>query len=265
MSRARISTADKTLVLKEIDKNKTQSEVDKQYGISQSCVSRIVRQNDVENCGKTGRKRKRTCNYEDIDEALWQWFKKVRARELPINGPMLVVKAQNLADDFGLNNVTITRSWIQRWQKRHDLVFKRLTEKSSCDDSESEESSDDESADKDAGEEEAPSHNEIFQDAPSDKEQRRDIKGPSDQPARSDGIAKKEEVDQADDAAGQRKNRTTTTVSDEEVLWALETIRRFLIKNGAGLEEFHKVESMIMSTITERVSKQSKLGGLTKI
>lgn len=89
-----LSIADKLLVLREFENKKTQNEIAKQFGISQTCVSNILKQKEIiHNDTKTGqnlsRKRKRAGNYEDVDEALFRWFKQARTRNIPMNGPLL--------------------------------------------------------------------------------------------------------------------------------------------------------------------------------
>ena len=43
-------------------------------------------------------KRKRSGKDEDVEKALFDWFKFTRQRNAPVNGPILMEKANNIAD-----------------------------------------------------------------------------------------------------------------------------------------------------------------------
>ena len=44
------------------------------------------------------RKRHRSSNYDDVEQALFQWFRKARAPHLTVSGPILLAKGLDLAE-----------------------------------------------------------------------------------------------------------------------------------------------------------------------
>ena len=70
------------------------------------------------------RKRQRTCDLEQVDEALYRWFSIARANKFVITGPILARKAENFAAEFGNTEWRCSDGWLDRWKKRHDIVYK---------------------------------------------------------------------------------------------------------------------------------------------
>ena len=66
------------------------------------------------------KKRIRKIEKQPIDEALHLWFKQMRSSNVPINGPLLLNKANHFAEQFEVDPVD--RSWIDRWKSRHAIV-----------------------------------------------------------------------------------------------------------------------------------------------
>lgn len=59
--------------------------------------------------------------YTDIDEQLWQWFLKVRAKNLPVSGRMLQDQAFLLAEQLGHAGFSASNGWLRSFQQRHGL------------------------------------------------------------------------------------------------------------------------------------------------
>ena len=130
-----LNLSEKVLVLKELENKNTQAAIAKKFGISQAQVCSIAKKKDIilqnhKHGENLFRKRKRKASHEDIDEALFRWFKQARSRNAPINGPILKEKACNLAKELEINDFQISDSWIQRWRERRGIVLKNSMEKS---------------------------------------------------------------------------------------------------------------------------------------
>ena len=78
----------------------------------------------------TKQKRLRGTQFEDVEEALLTWFKIQRSNNVPINGPLLVEKAQQFASSLGHESKPDS-SWIQRFRLRHNIVFGKISSESS--------------------------------------------------------------------------------------------------------------------------------------
>ena len=54
-----------------------------------------------------------------------RWFTQARSRQLPMNGPLLKAKANQLAKEIGLTEFNAPNGWLERWKERHNITFKR--------------------------------------------------------------------------------------------------------------------------------------------
>jgi len=58
-------------------------------------------------------KRLRTAQHKDLEEAVW--FKQQRLLNVPISGPILQAKTDQLAEKMKIENFKCSASWIQRF------------------------------------------------------------------------------------------------------------------------------------------------------
>ncbi|GBM23163.1 hypothetical protein AVEN_147080-1 [Araneus ventricosus] len=59
--------------------------------------------------------------YVDINEAVLEWFKTVRAKKIPVSGPMIQHKAKELADALGIENFSASDGWLERFRIRNNI------------------------------------------------------------------------------------------------------------------------------------------------
>lgn len=71
------------------------------------------------------RKRKRESPHEEVGDALVLWFQQMLAKNVPINGPLMLEKAKQLALELGHEDFDPDRNWLDRLKKRHNI--KKLT------------------------------------------------------------------------------------------------------------------------------------------
>jgi hypothetical protein len=55
----------------------------------------------------------RTAQHTDVEDALFQWFKNVRYLNIPISGPTLAAKADDLAIRLGHTDFTANHNWVK--------------------------------------------------------------------------------------------------------------------------------------------------------
>ena len=109
----------------------SQTEIAKKFGISQAQVSKLLKNQDSfrkdwqANSNAT-QKRKRSGKDADVEHALAEWFTEKRARNVPISGPVLREKAEELAENMGNVNFKATNGWFCRWKNRSQISFKRV-------------------------------------------------------------------------------------------------------------------------------------------
>lgn len=125
-----LSLVQRVEVIRLLDQNETQVSLADKFKVGQAVISRIKRDkekilNDWQKNFNPDRKRKRTGQAGDVDEALLQWFSQARSRQIPVNGPLLKEKATKLATELGLLNFTPSNGWLERWKDRYNITFKK--------------------------------------------------------------------------------------------------------------------------------------------
>ncbi|GBM57901.1 Tigger transposable element-derived protein 4 [Araneus ventricosus] len=73
-----------------------------------------------------GVKRMRHKKYGDINEAVLEWFKTVRAKKIPVSGPMIQHKAKELAYPLGIENFSARNLWLDRFRIRNNITCRSL-------------------------------------------------------------------------------------------------------------------------------------------
>ena len=70
-------------------------------------------------------KRKRHGKDKDIEQALLHFYNWAKAKNIPMNEPMLMEKANQISEEAGAE-FHATDGWFARWKKRNGLVFVTL-------------------------------------------------------------------------------------------------------------------------------------------
>lgn len=67
--------------------------------------------------------------HEKLDQSLLKWFTQQRSSGVTINGPILKSKAEELGNKLGDdgNEFTCSRSWIERFKKRHNIASGKIS------------------------------------------------------------------------------------------------------------------------------------------
>ena len=60
---------------------------------------------------------------EEINKLIWEWFKDMSRRKLPISGPMLQGKALQFAKDLGNAEFRGSNGWLESFRKRNNIAF----------------------------------------------------------------------------------------------------------------------------------------------
>ncbi|GFR72768.1 tigger transposable element-derived protein 6 [Elysia marginata] len=72
------------------------------------------------------RKRLRRLETEDVDHALYTWFKDARSKNVPLSGAILVEKVKEYAEKLGVATFTASAGWLDPFKSRHGIVMKRI-------------------------------------------------------------------------------------------------------------------------------------------
>lgn len=107
----------------------SQREAAEKLGISRGFLQNLLK-NEAAICaedqGSSAAKRKRAGKDQDVEDALYEWFKFARSKNVPVNGPIIMQKANNIAVDAGHDDFKATDGWFSRWKKRYGITFTTL-------------------------------------------------------------------------------------------------------------------------------------------
>uniref|UniRef100_A0A8D0L318 Tigger transposable element-derived protein 6 n=1 Tax=Sphenodon punctatus TaxID=8508 RepID=A0A8D0L318_SPHPU len=112
-------------------RRKSQAAICRELGLAKSTVATVwanrekIKSAIVEDSTPIQRKRIRNATHEDLDEAVYRWFKMARDNNMPVSGDALRTKAKTFAASLGIENFKCSNGWLDRFKQRHDLKFKR--------------------------------------------------------------------------------------------------------------------------------------------
>lgn len=128
--RQQFSLKEKREILLEVEKGGKKGGIAKKYGISPSTLSTFLKQKskieqniDADALGPQ-RKKMRTADYEEVDKAVYTWFVEMRAKNIPINGPLLCERARSFARSLGFPEFMGSTGWLHRFRERYGISHK---------------------------------------------------------------------------------------------------------------------------------------------
>ncbi|XP_062430738.1 tigger transposable element-derived protein 4 [Rhea pennata] len=125
-----ISIEEKVDMISAVESGRKKAEVAAQYGIKKNSLSSILKNKDkvleaFESLGfDPRRKRLRTAFHADLEEALMRWYRIAQCLNVPVNGPMLRLKANDFAQKLGHGDFKCSNGWLDRFKSRYGLVFR---------------------------------------------------------------------------------------------------------------------------------------------
>lgn len=128
-----LTLAKKIEVIRFLDSGNSERKTADHFKVSKGTVNNIKRKKEEylnsihvgNNPGGRFRRVRKTEN-EDINNNVWNWFKKCRNSDIPISGPMIKQAALIYAKKVGNDNFQASNGWLQAFKKRHQLSFKSL-------------------------------------------------------------------------------------------------------------------------------------------
>ena len=67
------------------------------------------------------RKRSRTSEFADVNEALHKWYLLAASQNIYPVGSQLCEKAKEIAKHLGIPNFKASNGWLDRWKKRYNV------------------------------------------------------------------------------------------------------------------------------------------------
>ena len=131
----------KISIIRAVDSGRSKSLVASDNGIAPSSLSTILKNKEKlieqwENNANPSRKRARLSPYEPIETALYKWFCDIRTTQnIPINGPILMGKADEIAKKLNITEFKANSGWLDRFKNRHGITYKTACGESAAVDS----------------------------------------------------------------------------------------------------------------------------------
>ncbi|NXJ29882.1 TIGD4 protein, partial [Dicrurus megarhynchus] len=125
-----ISIEEKIDIISAVESGKKKADIAAKYGIKRNSLSSIMKNKEkVLEAFETlrfdpKRKRLRTAFYADLEEALMKWYRIAQCLNVPVNGPMLRLKANDFAQKLGHSDFKCSNGWLDRFKSRYGLVFR---------------------------------------------------------------------------------------------------------------------------------------------
>jgi len=119
-----LTLSDKINIIDKIEKGVSRQTI----GLPKSTISDIWKNKDTIKSqfalDQPSKKKIRKLQFESIDGALLDWFKIQRNRNIPLNGPILLLKAEEFGKSLGEHNFKASNGWLDKWKNRHDIIFR---------------------------------------------------------------------------------------------------------------------------------------------
>ncbi|NWW53019.1 TIGD4 protein, partial [Pedionomus torquatus] len=125
-----ISIEEKIDIISAVESGKKKADIAAKYGIKKNSLSSIMKNKEkVLEAFESlrfdpKRKRLRTAFYTDLEEALMKWYRMAQCLNVPVNGPMLRLKANDFAQKLGHSDFKCSNGWLDRFKSRYGLVFR---------------------------------------------------------------------------------------------------------------------------------------------
>ncbi|XP_041251671.1 tigger transposable element-derived protein 4 [Onychostruthus taczanowskii] len=125
-----ITIEEKIDIISAVESGKKKADIAAKYGIKRNSLSSIMKNKEkVLEAFETlrfdpKRKRLRTAFYADLEEALMKWYRIAQCLKVPVNGPMLRLKANDFAQKLGHSDFKCSNGWLDRFKSRYGLVFR---------------------------------------------------------------------------------------------------------------------------------------------
>ena len=111
----------------------SQDKAAKEYGISQSAVCKILKNKFNIYCSSAATsnfKKNLTRGKNDaLEEKLYEWYLQRKTAGLPVSGPLLRSKAEELANSFTCSappGFKFSNGWLEGFKKRYDIKFTNI-------------------------------------------------------------------------------------------------------------------------------------------
>ena len=140
--RKRLSFSEKYAILAELDSRVSRNALEKKYDVPHGTLAGIIKdrrriEEAVASGTSLGAKSSKLSRYSQIDAALLEWFRRIRANcpETPITCLEILTKATAIGKELKRREVAAYESfdencldlnWVDRWKKRNAIASKKM-------------------------------------------------------------------------------------------------------------------------------------------
>ena len=136
MSKRKELTLQKKIELIRASACKSQRQLAKEFDIGKTQAANILKRKAefleaYETVYSTDRKRLKASNFtadlQEVDTRVYDWFKHVRAQSIPVSGPMIQIKALEIAKELNITKFQASSGWLCRFKSRHLITGCKLS------------------------------------------------------------------------------------------------------------------------------------------
>jgi len=110
---------------------KTQKQFAEEQGLAVSTFRTILKDRTryaevASTSVNSSRHKLRSGHFEELETILLEWFQQARAANLPISGPILKEKAEEIAGRLAIDEFAASSGWLDRFKNRHGIVYRQI-------------------------------------------------------------------------------------------------------------------------------------------
>ena len=130
--RKRVSLGEKYKAITDLESGLKPSKVAEKYDVPRNMKSTwLQKKEEIKSAFKSGevsskRKNMRIRQNDNLEKALFSWFKKMRTNNLPVNGTVVKEKAISYAKELQIEGFKASNGWFERWKSRFNVSFKAI-------------------------------------------------------------------------------------------------------------------------------------------
>ena len=130
--RKRVSLGEKCKAITDLESVLKPSKVAEKYDVPRNTISTwLKKKEEIKSAFKSGevsskRKNTRIGQNDNLEKALFSWFKKMRTNNLPVNGTVGKEKAISYAKELQIEGFKASNGWFERWKSRFNVSFKAI-------------------------------------------------------------------------------------------------------------------------------------------
>ena len=129
MQKNTLSLGDRVKLIDYVKKNPSvgSRKIDKIFKCGRTQVQAILKAKEsiianFETNAPASRKRSRGTRYQDIDNAVYKWYRLAREQLVPVSGLILQSEALLLAKELGNNSFKASNCWLHSFKQRHNII-----------------------------------------------------------------------------------------------------------------------------------------------